>query len=721
MPKVYWLIRAQRRLKASLSEQLICTLDIKEFHERKEKLSELLAETFPDAEAVIVRDRLRGYRQRTDIHVLLVEVVPRTDVGPAGVIGIPAEPTTHIVKIGEPKELALELAGWKSCRPIGLINDSIFISLYPGPPSDTPGNGPKTLVYQDAYQTIGAGDVITLEDAVISCCRWNTPSVDSIDRVLRQVYERLGSLFYVQCCVPDPIQNLNDFLSPKLKRWLEAWDEAGKEKDARAELLRCRRETYGFLSRKRDSFLDTCDYLKSVLNCPQFTPRMVRGCAHGDLQGRNILIGLVQDEAASPAVYDYEDMRPDNLIGWDFVKLETEIKVRALQVVFRGLESEFINNVHRFEVNLAERTEDANNNDEHWFRSSRADSSLERLTSLILGIRRLAKLHLGTKKDREREWLEEYYFLLACYGVCAGRYETYQRRHIISAYISAGTVTRRLSRPWSYLGSEIATMESKAEEMISQGEQAIVNFCLIPDQCEMSHHARFAFAQKWSRSECEPFMRAAIEILIKLKEEFPHVLEIEEEMALTYLNLKDDRHAEEILEGVNQRYRNLHDETYCRWGRLWKDRAQKALPPVGQPVSAEVTRYLRLGLNQYQKAYDIRHNYYPGINVATLHFILGDGQTAKDIAMNVLSSLDQEGIADDPVWVLATRAEAEVLRDNHKDAERLYRSAVSQNNCMPQNKKAMSRQIELILRFADDNARNYWTSDRLHDVFGNDT
>ena len=63
---------------------------------------------------------------------------------------------------------------------------------------------------------------------------------------------------------------------------------------------------------------------------------MLRGCAHGDLHGRNILVGIVRDQAMWPTVFDYEDMGPCNLIGWDFVKLETELKIRAYLDVFGG-------------------------------------------------------------------------------------------------------------------------------------------------------------------------------------------------------------------------------------------------------------------------------------------------------------------------------------------------------------------------------------------------
>src|SRR5205807_2181974 len=61
----------------------------------------------------------------------------------------------------------------------------------------------------------------------------------------------------------------------------------------------------------------------------ELVPGMLRGPAHGDLHGRNVIVGRVRDRVLWPAVFDYEDMSDCNLVGWDFVKLETELKVRA--------------------------------------------------------------------------------------------------------------------------------------------------------------------------------------------------------------------------------------------------------------------------------------------------------------------------------------------------------------------------------------------------------
>ena len=62
-------------------------------------------------------------------------------------------------------------------------------------------------------------------------------------------------------------------------------------------------------------------------------------------------------------------------------------------------------------------------------------------------IRRMAAQHLGANHGRPNDWLEEYYFLLACYGVFTGRFENLQPRERIGALLSAGVATARLSWP----------------------------------------------------------------------------------------------------------------------------------------------------------------------------------------------------------------------------------------------------------------------------------
>ncbi len=183
-------------------------------------------------------------------------------------------------------------------------------------------------------------------------------------------------------------------------------------------------------------------------------PRLLRGCAHGDLHGRNVLVGIVREQALWPTVFDYEDMGPCNLIGWDFVKLETELKIRAYLEVFAGVvPSAFVQSVQKFEVALDARTEECHAN-RSWPMVGEAATPADRLRVILLEVRRMAVRHLGDNVGRPNDWLEQYYFLLACYGIWTGKFDNLQLRERMGALISAGVATARLN--WPRLESRIA-------------------------------------------------------------------------------------------------------------------------------------------------------------------------------------------------------------------------------------------------------------------------
>jgi hypothetical protein len=172
-------------------------------------------------------------------------------------------------------------------------------------------------------------------------------------------------------------------------------------------------------------------------------PRMLRGCAHGDLHGRNVLVGIVRDRARWPAVFDYERMGPDNLLAWDFVKMETELKERAYPTLFPNESpSPYIRAVQDFEVRLAQQTE-ACYNGARWPEVEDRAEPASRLRALLLALRQQAALHLGHDRGRPREWLDEYYFALACYGAQVGRFANLNRPELIGAFVSAGVATAR--------------------------------------------------------------------------------------------------------------------------------------------------------------------------------------------------------------------------------------------------------------------------------------
>jgi tetratricopeptide (TPR) repeat protein len=627
--------------------------------------------------------------------------------------------TAHIVKIGEYKAVQKELEGWQSCRPCGMTHDNILMLLRPGAVIGRGRGRLGTLVYEDGYHVLGTGTTMTLEQAVLECCRWGAPPSHSIERVVRHLFERLGSMFYVCSHVPPP--RTKPLRPPlKLKEWLKQWsDDERATPGNEPERLRVRRETLGFLAAKGTAFLDPCDYLASVQRSPRFAPRMLRGDAHGDLHGRNVLVSLVEGEAALPAVFDYEDMGVDNLVGWDFVKLETELKVRALGVVFKKHPVRFAEEVYRFEVRLAECTEQMHN---------QADASLavpdrpeaERLGSILLEIRKQARLCMGVNRARDRQWLEEYYFLLAAYGVRAGLFGAYQWPEVMAAYVSAGVAASRLSRPFSQLGAEVKRLEDLAKKAMKKAEPDRRQLAAEPD--EMSHRPRLAFAKKWARCGNESFRRAAVSILRQLHRAYPHVLEIAEELALTLVNLKQHAEAEEVLRQIGRRYTNFSEETLCRWGRLWKDKGIEARIP-GKEDGADVRGFFSRALEQYRRAYELRDKYYPGINVATLLFALGRTAEARKVAHRVLASLDYADGEQEMRWITATRAEALLLLkpDTPSKAEEYYRQAVRDQHTDAQTKAAMRRHVELIADHSTGKLRRHWTESRMNQLFGTDT
>lgn len=219
----------------------------------------------------------------------------------------------------------------------------------------------------------------------------------------------------------------------------------------------------------------------------QLVPPLIRGPAHGDLHGRNVLVGVTRGRAVWPAVFDYEDMDPQNLVGWDYAKLETELKVRAYPFVFAPkLDSEYAEQVHRFEWDLADRTDfraqgqvaptaprgtgptgeagkGAHRDQapgvvwaDTWPEFDPGKDARSRLMAVLLTIRQMSAWHLGALRQRRRpDWHEEYFFLLAWYAVVTGKFNL-QPRERIAALVSGGVAVARLNAVRDPLAAEYA-------------------------------------------------------------------------------------------------------------------------------------------------------------------------------------------------------------------------------------------------------------------------
>ncbi len=503
----FWTIQAQRHLRQALAEALCRENEARgerhpagsraegrdETHsclgvleQTMDRLNDILAGVFEGA-SVVVKDQVLGYRRKKDQFILLVEA-----------FGDGAEKSgPFVVKIGPESKLRGEIHGWDCCRPPGLKHDLVFLELREGKPLHRDGEDWLSLVYGDAQQFLGVTATITFEDAALECVRSGFPRLPSIEFVIVELFERIGHLLYSQAFVDDPERKDYVFDLPKLDGSLARWEDIPACQAAR-------REVNTLAASGVERFLDPVDYLRYIqrhvswkvadtadrtetssataeASAPELPglprplpghviPRMLRGCAHGDLHGRNILVGIVRDQAMWPTVFDYEDMGPCNLVGWDFVKLETELKIRAYLSSFGGGNAvDFIRKVQDFEIALNVRTEqchldrdrpDAGNPaglaDRPWpvgpDGPARPDADNpagpeRRLRAILLAIRRMAAQQMGAGHSRPNDWLEEYYFLLACYGAFTGRFENLQHRERMAALVSAGVAASRLSWP----------------------------------------------------------------------------------------------------------------------------------------------------------------------------------------------------------------------------------------------------------------------------------
>ncbi len=124
-----------------------------------------------------------------------------------------------------------------------------------------------------------------------------------------------------------------------------------------------------------------------------YIPRMLRGRSHGDLHGRNVLVGRVGNRILWPAVYDFGDMSRVNWIGWDFVKMETELKIRLYPEVFPFVTAPY---VLPFEVRLFEAAE-LGRNTGSWQNLPPKPTPEDRLFWLLLQLRERAAVHLTQK------------------------------------------------------------------------------------------------------------------------------------------------------------------------------------------------------------------------------------------------------------------------------------------------------------------------------------
>lgn len=455
-------------------------------------IDDILDRTFNDKSAVTVVDWLRGFSSPFERPTLRVEVIDATN--PA------ARPETYIAKMtiadkirvhnntdqsNDPKEqegedphkrLEQELKGYAYLCEDGKSASPIFTTLESG----CNENGQlQSLKYSDAEHSLRADEaVITLERAVIEACNGGRRSLDAVKATLVQLYLALENACYRNAQTRDPRDADKDYLKERLTKGLRNW----MARDTEAG--RARNETVWALKNDSLEFIDAALYFNTEDLPPM--PQMLVGTSHGDLHGRNVLVGLVEGETHWPVVFDYEDVKCCNPIVWDFVKMETELKKVALaDPAFLPAEddAELIRKLYDFELHLSRKTETCYNHN-HWFPSERDklpesmkdNQTLLHLIEVILAIRRMAWKCLELNRGRSRKWLHEYYFFLAAYSMYAGRFQTYREvRPLKTLFVSAGIAAFRYAFGEDFAELKIGLRKVDAQDRIASLNDRAVN------------------------------------------------------------------------------------------------------------------------------------------------------------------------------------------------------------------------------------------------------
>jgi hypothetical protein len=428
MPTVVFTLNARNRLEQRLAASFT---DVRQqLQNQMSNIEQTLQQVFPQAQIAIVQNLYSGFRVRDGEHILLVEIANSNE-----------RDGLTVVKLGPPEKLQQEWNAWQNCRPHGLRHDLVLMPLQRVPEA---GDTPLALVYQDAQQLIGVDETLTLERAMLDAVRLGEPDIRSVADALFQLYERLGLLLYRHSVEADLATETNftpQMLDRKLKENLEAWEKpTGQPMAHRIAVNQITLE-----APLRNHYRDPAELFSFILkqeNPGEYIPRMLRGRSHGDLHGRNVLVGRVGTRVLWPAVYDYGDMRLDNWIAWDFVKMETELKIRTYAAI---LPFEMARHVVPFEVELFAATESARQSGQ-WPSEPKNPTPLERLKWLVLQIRKFAGAHLSYR-GRHGFWLAEYYFLLSLYGLNGGRFPNLTSAEQLGALLSSGCAAKRFLGP----------------------------------------------------------------------------------------------------------------------------------------------------------------------------------------------------------------------------------------------------------------------------------
>lgn len=123
-------------------------------------------------------------------------------------------------------------------------------------------------------------------------------------------------------------------------------------------------------------------------------------------------------------------------------------------------------------------------------------------------------------------------------------------------------------------------------------------------------------------------------------------------------------------------------------GRLWKDAYHRAAQSPGAAMLAQRAR------DEYLAAYELQRDPFPGINAATLSWLLGDRTEARRLAQEIATRLAQGSPRN--FWDVATAGEAQLLLRRFDQARESYATAYRSAAGDAGSIATMRRQINLL-------------------------
>ena len=407
-------------------------------------------------------------------------------------------------------------------------------------------------------------------------------------------------------------------------------------------------------------------------------------------------------------------MTAENVLAWDFAKLEMELKVRLLPLLVREADvsgklwevidykppkelpgiaspdSLAVERAGRLKAFLAfERLLDAltrrilSRNDAepiHPLPCERETKieKLDRLLCLLTRIRKEAAFWLGFEHyQRQKIWKDEYYFALAVYGLLNIRWD-YEPPQAECALVAAGAA------------AALAPSTRKLiDEAIKAGE--------VPNHQYPSYRVPLALAHDyWKRRDFQNGCAFVEDFVLDVKSpQGPRELRVRAEMGhavpliaeAALLEMENDRfsEAEPLLKPLRPLARQLGDyETLGRIGRLFKDSGDRRWENTGIAFkdlrTCPAWQMYKEALSAYEEAFLATNDYYTGINAATLALLTHDPDKSRKYARRVAKICEGMKVVQrtDRYWVFATEGEAQLLLNNWGKALAYYRTAINE-------------------------------------------